>query len=158
MGRNQDTLASAPRASVGLHVVVALLGIVFALLRGRPGGGLRDAEAKVPAPVLRSFLLDSGRYTTDGGLLLERGVFRPLPDVPGAAPDLAPPQRSAAARRRAPTSTTPDVGTPRIRGFLMEKKGRVTRIDVPGAMANAAGRNQRPRPGRGRLDQAGRDR
>ena len=131
MGRNQDTLASAPRASVGLHVIALLLGSVFALLAVVP------ARASV-TPSERSgagspgFLLDGGRYTTDGGLLLERGVFRPLPDVPGAPQTLH--LRNNNRGQIAGTYVDDSDGTPRIRGFLMER-GRVTRIDVAGAMA-----------------------
>ncbi len=72
--------------------------------------------------------------SSDGGLLLDRGVFRPLPDVPGALQTVH--VRNNNRGQIAGVYADDSDGTPRIRGFLM-KNGRVARIDVPGAMATA---------------------
>jgi uncharacterized membrane protein len=69
--------------------------------------------------------------SSDGGLLLDRGVFRPLPDVPGALQTVH--FRNNNRGQIAGAYVVDSDGTPRIRGFLMQK-GHVTRIDVPGAM------------------------
>jgi hypothetical protein len=68
---------------------------------------------------------------SNGGLLLERGVFGPLPDVPGAlqTTHFRNNNRGQVVGVYADLSE----GTPCPRGFLMDRKGKVTRIDVPGA-------------------------
>ena len=68
---------------------------------------------------------------SNASLLFEKGVFRPLPDVPGAAvtTHLRNNNRGQLVGIYADLSG----GTPRLRGFLMAKSGGVTRIDVPGA-------------------------
>jgi hypothetical protein len=67
---------------------------------------------------------------SNASLLLERGVFRPLPDVPGAlqTTHLRNNNRGAVVGAYADDSD----GTLRLRGFLLQRR-RVTRIDVPGA-------------------------
>jgi uncharacterized membrane protein len=69
---------------------------------------------------------------SNASLLLERGVFRPLPDVPGAlqTTHFRNNNRGQVVGAYGDTSD----GTPRLRGFLMERR-RVTRIDVPGAVS-----------------------
>jgi uncharacterized membrane protein len=71
--------------------------------------------------------------SSDGGLLLDRGVFRSLPDVPGAVATVHVRNNN----RGQIVGTYADIsdGTPRLRGFLMKRNGRVTRIDVPGAVS-----------------------
>jgi probable HAF family extracellular repeat protein len=68
---------------------------------------------------------------SNASLLLERGVFRPLPDVSGAlqTTHLRNNNRGQVVGAYADDAD----GTPRLRGFLMEKR-RLTRIDVPGAV------------------------
>jgi uncharacterized membrane protein len=67
---------------------------------------------------------------SNASLLLERGVFRPLQDVPGAlqTTHLRNNNRSGVVGAYADDSN----GALRQRGFLMEKR-RITRLDVPGA-------------------------
>ena len=68
----------------------------------------------------------------DGSLLLERGRFRSLPDVPGSVVTTHLRNNNRGQTVGAYGELDPD-GTPRSRGFLM--RGRdVTRIDVPGAL------------------------
>ena len=69
--------------------------------------------------------------SSDGGLLLDRGVFRPLPDVPGATQTVH--FRNNHRGEIAGTYADDSDGTARLRGFLM-RNGRVIRIDVPGAL------------------------
>ena len=79
-------------------------------------GGAADRGRKVPA-------------ATSGNLLLSKGVFAPLADVPGAG-------RTAhvAINNRGQTVGTYDDGSgPPFHGFLRDKRGRFTRFDVPGA-------------------------
>ena len=79
-------------------------------------GGAADRGRKVPA-------------ATSGNLLLSKGVFTPLADVPGAG-------RTAhvAINNRGQTVGTYDDGSgPPFHGFLRDKRGRFTRFDVPGA-------------------------
>jgi hypothetical protein len=66
---------------------------------------------------------------SNASLLLDRGVFRPLPDVPGAAVTT-----HLRNNNRGQVVGSYSDGTPRLRGFLMHGR-RVTRIDVPGATA-----------------------
>ena len=69
---------------------------------------------------------------SDGSLLLERGRFRSLPDVPGALVTTHLRNNNRGQTVGAYGELGPD-GAPRSRGFLM--RGRdVTRIDVPGAL------------------------
>jgi probable HAF family extracellular repeat protein len=66
---------------------------------------------------------------TSGNLLLRKGVFTPLEDVPGAG-------RTAhlAINNRGQTVGTCDDGAgPPVRGFLRDRRGRFTTFDVPGA-------------------------
>jgi uncharacterized membrane protein len=88
-----------------LLVVAAALAIVPA------------AQAQTPASV------------SNASLLLDRGVFRPLPGVPGAAVTT-----HLRNNNRGQVVGSYSDGTPRLRGFLMDGR-RVTRIDVPGATA-----------------------
>jgi uncharacterized membrane protein len=68
---------------------------------------------------------------SNASLLLEKGVFRPLPDVPGA---LQTTYLRNNNRGEVVGAYADDSGeTPRQRGFLL-RRGRVTRIDVPGAL------------------------
>jgi hypothetical protein len=68
----------------------------------------------------------------DGSLLLERGRFRSLPDVPGAVETTHLRNNNRGQTVGAYGELDPD-GAPRSRGFLM--RGRdFTRIDVPGAL------------------------
>jgi hypothetical protein len=69
----------------------------------------------------------------DSSLVLERGRFRPLPDVPGGLQTTHLRNNNRGQTVGAYAEIGPD-GTPRQRGFLM--RGRdVTRIDVPDAVA-----------------------
>jgi uncharacterized membrane protein len=66
---------------------------------------------------------------TSGNFLLRRGVFTPLEDVPGA-------RRTGhtAINNRGQTVGTYDDGVgPPSRGFLRDKRGRLTHVDAPGA-------------------------
>ena len=94
-------------------------------------------ELELRPPAARAQAARMGRPpvgSSDGGLLLDRGVFRRLPDVPGALQTVH--VRNNNRGEIAGVYADDSDGTPRIRGFLM-KNGRVTRIDVPGAMATA---------------------
>jgi len=70
--------------------------------------------------------------TSDGGLLLDKGRFRRLHDVPGAAVTI----HARNNNRGQVVGAYADLssGEPRVRGFLMQGS-RVTTIDVPGAAA-----------------------
>ena len=99
---------NASATESGKKVALRVLPMLEPGLRARPPAGVSNAS-----------------------LLLERGVFRPLPDVPGAlqTTHLRNNNRGQVTGAYADDSD----GTPRVRGFLM-KRGRVMRIDVPGAL------------------------
>jgi uncharacterized membrane protein len=69
---------------------------------------------------------------SNASLLLERGVFTPLPDVPDA--DVTTHFRNNNRGQVVGVYGDLSGGAPRLHGFLMEKR-RVTRIDVPGAVS-----------------------
>jgi hypothetical protein len=100
------------------HLLAALAAFALLALAG-------SALGKAPAA-------DSGPAVgaSNASLLLERGVFRTLPDVPGAlqTTHLRNDNRGRIVGAYADDSS----GTLRLRGFLMERR-RVTRLDVPGA-------------------------
>jgi uncharacterized membrane protein len=103
----------------------------------------RDARGRFEAHVLAEIDLNGHReprgrshqtpvVLPDSSLVLERGRFRPLPDVPGALQTSHMRNNNRGQTVGWYTEIGPD-GTPRLRGFLM--RGRdVTRIDVPGAV------------------------
>jgi uncharacterized membrane protein len=68
----------------------------------------------------------------DGSLVLERGRFRPVPDVPGGLQTTHLRNNNRGQTVGVYAEIGPD-GRPRVRGFLMRGRG-VTRIDVPGAV------------------------
>jgi hypothetical protein len=68
---------------------------------------------------------------SNASLVLQRGVFRPLPDVRGAA--VTTHMRNNNRGQFVGAYGDLSDGTPRLRGFLMTH-GRLTRIDVPGAL------------------------
>jgi probable HAF family extracellular repeat protein len=126
-------------AVVAAAVVLAMLAVM--------GSRAADARAVKPDPAvgpagLRALELGlRGEHKTrppaavsNASLLLDKGVFRPLPDVPGSL--LTTHTRN---NNRGQTvgayvdSLNPDGVAAGIRGFLM-RGGRVTRIDVPGAL------------------------
>jgi hypothetical protein len=71
----------------------------------------------------------------DAGLLLERGVYRPLPDVPGAL--VTTHLRNNDSGQTSGSYAVEEDGTIRVHGFLMDKD-EVTTIDVPGALLVSA--------------------
>jgi uncharacterized membrane protein len=87
-----------------------------------------DVAAPQPGPALGERMHP---MVSNASLALERGAFRALPAVPGAAATthLRNNNRGQFVGNYADVSD----GTPRLRGFLMTN-GRVTRIDVPGAV------------------------
>jgi uncharacterized membrane protein len=120
-----------------LAVVVGLAALALA------GSALGKAPAADSGPAVGPRMLpmlepgpEAGRKArppagvSNASQLLERGVFRPLPDVPGAlqTTHLRNNNRGGIVGAYADDSN----GTLRLRGFLMEKR-RVTRLDVPGA-------------------------
>jgi uncharacterized membrane protein len=123
-------------ATIVASVVLAALVAVASV----PAGATAKRAPKLSPPVLPAFELRSQATSTqplpagssDGGLLLDRGVFRPLPDVPAALQTIH--LRNNNRGEIAGLYVDDSDGTPRVRGFLM-RKGRVTSIDVPGAMA-----------------------
>jgi uncharacterized membrane protein len=133
------------RAGGGLMGALRLLLVVGALVAlAIPGSASGDARGAKARPALGERLLpmlelglQGGRtawpppVAPDASLLLERGVFRPLADVPGAlqTTHLRNNNRGQVVGAYADDSD----GTLRARGFLM--RGRdVKRIDVPGAV------------------------
>jgi uncharacterized membrane protein len=122
---------------------IAAAGVVFAALAVASSQPASAAAAKpgptLGPPVLAELALHPQAARTrrppvgspDGGLLLDRGVFRPLPDVPGALQTVH--FRNNNRGQIVGLYVDDSDGTPRGRGFLM-RKGRVTGIDVPGAM------------------------
>jgi uncharacterized membrane protein len=107
-----------------------------------------DARAEKPGPALGPRMLPTLELGAQGGrkarppagvsnasLLLEKGVFRPLPGVPGAlqTTHLRNNNRGQIVGAYADGSA----GGLRMRGFL-QQRGRVTRIDVPGALVTVA--------------------
>jgi hypothetical protein len=70
---------------------------------------------------------------SNASLLLEKGRFRALPDVPGAAVTTHLRNNNRGQTVGLYVEQLVD-GTPPQRGFLMQKNGEVTRIDVPGAL------------------------
>jgi uncharacterized membrane protein len=107
-----SAFAKAPVATPGPAVGPRMLPMLE--LGSQPG-----RKARPPAGV------------SNASLLLEKGAFRPLADVPGAAvtTHLRNNNRGQVVGAYGDLSD----GTPRARGFLMEKR-RMTRIDVPGAL------------------------
>jgi probable HAF family extracellular repeat protein len=95
------------------------------------------AESSAGTPVGRMTAVGAGSNapkasgSLNGGLLLDRGVFRRLPDVPNALSTVH--QRNNNRGQIVGTYAVGESETPRFRGFLMDK-GRITRIDVPGAV------------------------
>jgi len=73
--------------------------------------------------------------TSTGGLLLDKGRFRRLPDVPGAAATVH--FRNSNRGQIAGTTVELSSDGPRSFGFLLSGS-RVTRIDVPGARHTVA--------------------
>jgi hypothetical protein len=100
------------RALKWLGVVVVLVGLALV------GPVASEAGAAKPAAV------------SNGSLLLERGVFQPLPDVPGALQTTH--LRNNNRGQIVGAYVGGSGGTPRLRGFLLAR-GRIARIDVPGA-------------------------
>jgi hypothetical protein len=77
----------------------------------------------------------------DAGLLLDRGVYRPLPDVPGALETTH--LRNNDSGQTSGSYAVEEDGTIRVLGFLMQDE-EVTTIDVPGALlVSALGINDR---------------
>jgi uncharacterized membrane protein len=102
-----------PRAALAAFVATVLAAALASLTAAKA------PAAQPPAGV------------SNASMVLERGVFRPLPDVPGAlqTTHLRNNNRGQVVGAYADDSD----GTPRQRGFLMEKR-RVIKIDVPGAL------------------------
>jgi uncharacterized membrane protein len=120
-----------------LAIIVALVAL------GLGASAAAQAPAAKPGPSVDPRMLPTHELGSKDGrkvrppagvsnasLLLERGVFTSLPDVPGA--DVTTHFRNN--NRGQVVGVYGDVsdGTPRLHGFLMRKR-RVTRIDVPGA-------------------------
>lgn len=95
-----------------LAVIVALVALAVA------SSAFAEAPVSKDGPV------------SNASQLLERGVFRPLPDVPGArqTTHLRNNNRGQVVGTYADNSD----GALRLGGFVMERR-RVTRLDVPGA-------------------------
>jgi hypothetical protein len=72
---------------------------------------------------------------SNASLVLERGVFRPLPDVPGA--DATTHYRNNNRGQTVGFYADVTDGTSRLHGFLMTKDGNVRQLDVPGAKETA---------------------
>jgi hypothetical protein len=121
-----------------LAVIVALAALAVA------SSAFAKAPVAKPGPSLDPRMLPSLDLGSQGGrkarppagvsnasLLLDRGVFRPLSDVPDA--DVTTHLRNN--NRGQVVGVYGDLSdeTPRLRGFLMKKR-RVTRLDVPGAL------------------------
>ena len=143
--RHQGQLGSLHVAVVAV-VTLAVL-VVLASVSATPGSASSTqarAEAKpglsfgprvLPALEMRPRAARSRRPpggSSNGGVLLDRGIFRPLPDVPGALQTVhfRNNNRGEVVGLYADLSD----GTPRLRGFLMKNR-RVTRIDMPGAVS-----------------------
>jgi uncharacterized membrane protein len=147
---------AAGAAAAGMAVLVALTPMAATASTKPPGSmpglgpvDVADEPAEVPAPdapvrlepgaLPEHDLGELGARTrqvandpSNASLLLERGRFRPLPDVPGAlqTTHLRNNNRGQVVGTYAELDAS---GAPRGRGFLM--RGRhVTRIDVPGAV------------------------
>jgi hypothetical protein len=138
--------ALATTRSRALAAVVAALVLVALALAGSATGGM-DAAKPIPSLGARVFPeLELGSRlgrkarppaeVSNASLVLKRGGFRPLPDVPGAVAT----SHYRNNNRGQTVGTFVDVvdGTPRLHGFLMQKDGEVTRIDVPGALVTIA--------------------
>jgi uncharacterized membrane protein len=125
------------RAALAILVVamVAALAVVASVPAGATPKPRQSLDPRfLPEVELRPEAARTGRPpagSSNGGLLLDRGVFRPLPDVPGALQTLH--VRNNNRGQIVGAYADDSDRTPRLRGFLM-KNGRVTSIDVPGAM------------------------
>ena len=138
------SLEDALRTALML-VALAALSIVGAAgadtpaAKAKPAFGPRVLPAPEPGPQARNKARPPAGVS-NGGLLLERGVFRPLPDVPGA---LVTTHQRNNNRGQTVGLYVDDSGL-LGRGFLMSRSGRITRIDVPGAVVtNPLGVNDR---------------
>jgi hypothetical protein len=120
-GRRASLAAAGMRGRAIAAIAAATLVAVLALAGTVPAGAAPERLQAMETTVGPA-----------GGLLLDRGVFRPLPDVPGAQQTVhfRNNNRSEVVGLYADLSD----GTPRLRGFLMRKR-KVTRIDVPGAVS-----------------------
>lgn len=105
--------ALAAAAAAGLVSALALTGTTAA---GAPIRKQPPPQAGVPA----------------ASLILERGVFRPLPDVPAAVTTTH--LRNNDRGQTVGLYVDLSQGSARLRGFLMDRNGKFTRIDVPGAL------------------------
>jgi hypothetical protein len=112
-------------------------GVAAQPAANRPGRGARSqpadgAGARMLPPAVSG---PAGARTPqagsrDGGLLLDRGVLRKLPDVPGALSTVH--IRNNNRGDIVGSYTVEEAGTMRSRGFLL-REGRFSRIEVPGA-------------------------
>jgi probable HAF family extracellular repeat protein len=150
MGRAQDWLFSPLWMIVGHHVLVALVALVFALLAASMAWAA-DGGPKGPSVRSPGFLLDKGRYTTIGapgeadtrprtaipGFLLDRGRYVKF-DAPGAQLETAP--LGIDNRGRVVGNIVLADADRTTHGFLRDRRGRFTTIDVAGAKATAVSR------------------
>ena len=112
-----DSHASKPKADVGPRVLPALELVSQGGRKPRPAGAVSNAS-----------------------LVLDKGVFRALPDVPGALVTT----HSRNNNRGESVGLYVDDSGLLGRGFLMSRSGRITKIDVPGAVVtNPLGVNDR---------------
>ena len=135
------TIAGLRRLSLAAIVAGCVVFAALAVACSEPASsaaakpGLGLGPRVLPELDLRPQAARAGRppaSSPDGGLLLDGGVFQPLPDVPGALQTVH--SRNNNRGQIAGLYVDDSDGTPRLRGFLMQK-GRVTSIDVAGATA-----------------------
>jgi probable HAF family extracellular repeat protein len=124
MGRAQDQLAAPLRTIVGLHVLVALVGLAFALLAANTAWAA-DGGRKGPSVRSPGFLLDKGRYQTI--------------EVPAARTHtyaLGINNRGQIAGGYDDPSVDGPGGM--IHGFVRKRGGQLVRFDVPAAIGTVA--------------------
>jgi uncharacterized membrane protein len=112
-----DSHAAKPKADVGPRVLPGLEPVSQGGRKTRPPAAVSNAS-----------------------LVLDKGVFRALPDVPGALVTT----HSRNNNRGESVGLYVDDSGLLGRGFLMSRSGRITKIDVPGAVVtNPLGVNDR---------------
>jgi hypothetical protein len=125
------------------HLAIAGAVVLAALTTAPAAAAMPPMEATAPRPTSTSLRADTRPRTPLPGFVLDKGRFTGF-DAPGAVM-----QTGAAAINNFGKIASNDVDADAAyHGFLRDRRGRFTTIDLPGALQTRANGHQRPRPDR----------
>ena len=118
----------APRLARSRPVRLAAAGLVFSAVVATPASGAARTAAADGSPALRTVATGAATVSVPG-FLREAGRYRTVA-VPGTVTETF----AASINNRGQIAGGYDLGTARdFHGFIRDRRGRITRVDVPGA-------------------------